>query len=104
KRIQDHDRHAATRGIAQLGHHPRAVRARILADYEDRVGMRKVIQDDGPFADADTLGQPDACRLVTHIRAIRKIVRSEAADEELVQKGGLIRRASGSIEFGLIWT
>src|SRR6266403_2265802 len=38
------------------------------------------------------------------MRAVRKIVSSKPAHEELVKKGSLIRSASGGVEFGLIWT
>ena len=47
QRVDHHDRHAAARRLVQLGHHPRAVGAGVLADDEDRLGMREILEQHG---------------------------------------------------------
>src|SRR5262250_1287191 len=54
------------------------IRGLLVPGDEDRVRIREVIQKYRPFADADALGQADAGRLVTHVRAVGKIVGAEA--------------------------
>src|SRR6516164_1092593 len=88
--------------VVQLRQHTRAVGAGLLAEDEDRVRIREIVQQDGPLADADALGQADAGRLVTHVRAVGKIVGAEAARKKLVHKRPLVRGASGGVELGLI--
>ncbi len=50
---------------------------------KDRVRVFEVLQEDGALPDPDALRKSDARRLVTHIRAIGKIVGPELANEEL---------------------
>ena len=102
QRVEYDDRHVAARRPMQLGQHPRAVGARVLTDDEDRLGMCEIVEHHGPLADADAFGKADAGRLVAHIRAIGKIVRAEAAREQLIHERRLVRGASRSVKFGLV--
>ena len=102
QRVEHDDRHAAARRPVQLGQHPRAVGARVLADDEDRLGMREVVEQHGSLADADAFGKADAGRLVAHVRTIGKVVRAKAAREQLVHERRLVRGASRGVEFGLV--
>jgi len=49
--IEDDDPRAAAGGIMQFGHHAGTVGARILSDYENRIGEVKVFEDAGTLAD-----------------------------------------------------
>ena len=51
-----------------------------------------------PFADADALRQAHAGRLVTHVRAIGKVICAEAPHEDLVEKRRFVRSAARRIE------
>src|SRR5687767_6522156 len=35
---------------------------------------------------------------MTHVRAVRQIIRTELADEKLIEKSGFVRRAPGRVE------
>ncbi len=100
--VEHDDRHAAARRPVQLRQHSRAVGAGILTDDEDRVGIGEVVEQHGPLADADAFRKADAGRLVAHVRAIRKVVRSETACEQLVHERRLVRGASRGVELGLV--
>jgi hypothetical protein len=65
-------------------HHSRAVGSGILADHENRVRRIEVFEQHGALSDPDAHRQPDACRLMAHVRAIGEIVGAEAADEDLI--------------------
>src|SRR5215469_12205003 len=54
--VEHDDRHPPTRRVVQLSQHSRAVGAGLLPNDEDRVCIREVIQQYGPFADADARG------------------------------------------------
>ena len=73
-----------------------------MADDEDRLGMREVVEEHRPFADTDAFGKTDAGRLVAHVRAIGKIVGAETACEKLVHERRLVRGASGGVELSLV--
>ena len=58
QRVEHDDRHAAARRVVQLGQHPRAVGARVLADDEDRLGMREIVEQHGPLPIPMLSGRP----------------------------------------------
>ena len=62
--------------------HARMAGAGVLADDEDRVGVREVLELDRGLADADRFGQPRAARFVAHVRAVGQVVRAELAREQ----------------------
>ena len=74
----------------------------ILPDDEDRVGVVEILEQHRALADADAFRQADAGRLVAHVRAIGKVVRAEAAHEQLIQERRLVGGAAGGVEFGLV--
>ena len=53
QRIEDDDRHAPLRGLAQRRQHPRVIGPGIMADAKDRVAMIEVFQRHRSLADAD---------------------------------------------------
>ena len=67
ERIQDNQLGATTGGIVQLGHHARAVRARVLPDNEDQVGMIEVFKRTRTLANSDRRRQPLTSRFVAII-------------------------------------
>ena len=98
ERIERDDRGPSAGRVAQAGHHPRAVGARILAEDENAVGLVEILQQHGPLADAERLRQADAGRLVAHVRAVGKVVGAVLAHEELIEEGGFVRGPPGRIE------
>ena len=78
------------------------IRAGILADDENAVGMFEIFQLHAAFADSDAFLQRDAARFVTHVRAIRQIVGAELPREKLVEKRGLVAGASAGIKRGRV--
>src|ERR1700733_4294135 len=80
------------------GHHARAVRTGILPDHKDCVRFVEILQQNGALADADALRQAHAGRLVTHVRAIGKVICAEAPHEDLVEKRRFVRSAARRIE------
>ena len=63
-RIEDDDARAAKRCPAQVAEHSRMVRAGVLSDHENRVGLLEILQPNGALADADRLAHGDAAGLV----------------------------------------
>jgi hypothetical protein len=102
KGVHRDDPGAVALGLLEGGEHPGVVRARVLADDDQQVGVMDVVERDAALADADRLGQGDAGGLVTHVRAIGQVVGAESPHEELVEERGLVRRASRGVEEGLI--
>ena len=88
--------------VSSAREHPRVVRARVLADDDEQVRLGDVVQAHRALADADGLGQRCAGRLVAHVRAVRQVVRAEAADEQLVEERGLVRGAARGVEDRLV--
>ena len=86
----------------QRRQHPRMIRARILADDENRLGQLEILQRDRPLADPDRFLQREAARFVAHVRAIGQVVGAELADKKLVQKGGFVARAARGVERRLV--
>ncbi|MNY15276.1 hypothetical protein D3C86_1484800 [compost metagenome] len=78
------------------------VGAGIVAEAEDRIGMIEILQRHRAFADADGFRKADAGGLVAHVGTIREIVRPIGAHEKLIEKGGLVGRPAGCIEFRLV--
>ena len=74
----------------------------ILPDHEDRVGLVEILEHHGALADADALGQADAGRLVAHVGAVGKVVRAEAAHEDLIEERRFVRSAARGVEVRLV--
>ncbi len=98
KGVEGDDGGAAPRRVAQARHHAGTVGARVLPEDEDTVRLVEIIQQDGALANAERKRQTDACRLVTHIRAIRKVVGAVLPREELVEEGRFVRGAAGRVK------
>ena len=96
--IEDDNWHSALRDLAQRRQHARMISAGIVADAKERVAMIEILQGHGSLADTNRLRQPDARRLVTHIRAVRKIVGPVFPREQLIEKCRLIGCAAGRIK------
>ena len=60
---------ASCRGAACAG-----VRADVLAEEEDAVGVLEILQHDRSTGDADALGKRHRCAFVAHVRAVGQIV------------------------------
>jgi hypothetical protein len=86
----------------QRGQHPGVVGTWVVADDEDRVAALEVVELDGPLADPDRLGQRQAARLVTHVRAIGEVVRAVLSGEELEEERRLVARLAGRVEDGFV--
>ena len=84
--------------LLQCREHAGMVGARVLADHEDQIGGVKVFEGDASLADADRLAEREAARLVAHVRAVREVVRTEAAHEQLVGEGGLVAGPTRCVE------
>ena len=50
------------------------------------------------FAEAERLFHSRAARLVTHVRAVRQIVRAELAHKELIKKRRFVAGAAGGVK------
>src|SRR4029077_4527949 len=73
--IEDDNRDASARCVVQLSHHARAIGSGVLADNEDGVSVREVVEHDGPLADAYRFRKADAGRLMAHVGTIRHVIR-----------------------------
>ena len=78
--------------------------ARILAGYDDELGVVDIVQGDAGLADSDGFLQCNRGRLVTHVGTIRQIVGPERTSEKLVDERGLVRRPPGGVENCLVRT
>src|ERR1700722_4011142 len=74
------------------------VRAWIVSHGDDEFAMPELIERDGAFADTNGHGQADTGGLVTHIRAIWKIVCAVFTAEELVEEGSFVGSATRGVE------
>jgi hypothetical protein len=90
QRIEHDDRHAPLGNLAQRRQHTRVISPGIMADAEQRVAMIEILQRHGSLADANRLRKADACRLVTHVRAIGKVVGSVFPRKQLIEKRRLV--------------
>jgi len=98
QRIEGHDLDAAPAGVLQLVQHPRAVGADVLAEEEDGVGVFEIVETDGADRHADGLREGHRRALVAHVRAVRQIVAAVHPRQQLIEVGGLERRAPGCVE------
>ena len=96
--IDVHNLAPAPFGLKQGGQHPRMVRARILANYENRVALIEVFEPDRALAKTDNLFHASAARLMTHVRAILQIVRPKLPREQLVQESSFITGPARSVK------
>ncbi len=69
-----------------------------MADAKECVAVIEILQGHRSLADTYRLGQADACRLVTHVRAIGKVVGSVFPRKQLIEKSRLIGRPAGRIK------
>lgn len=74
----------------QRGHHSRMIGSRVVTDADDKVTFVEINQLHSSLANSDRLGKPDRRRLVTHVRAIGKIVRAKGANKQLVEERGFV--------------
>jgi hypothetical protein len=88
--------------LAKVGHHAGAVGPGVLTEDEDRIGLIEVLEEHRSLADADRVRQPDARRLVAHVRAVGKVVRSVLARKELEEECSLVGSAARCVEFCLV--
>ena len=89
--------------LLKSGEHPGMIRAGVLPHDDDRVGFVDVTQGDGALADTYGLPETDAARFVAHVRAVRQVVRSVGAYEELIEERGFVARAPRCVEQRLVW-
>ncbi|MNG01669.1 hypothetical protein D3C84_846610 [compost metagenome] len=102
QRIDAHHLRAALHRFAQGFEHPRVVGAGVLAPDEDCIGVFKVVEGHGAFADANALRQRHTAGFMTHVRAVREVVGAIGAHEQLVQKSRFVAGAARGVELGLI--
>ena len=69
-----------------------------MADAKDRIAMIEILQGHRPLADTDRLWQANARGLVTHVRAIGKVVGSIFPRKQLVEKSRLIGGPAGRVK------
>ena len=86
QRIDGDDSRASFFRHLQRGQHARMIRPRILAEDDDDVGAFQVVEGHGGLARAQRFAQSESRRLMTHVGAVRQIVRTKAAGEELKKK------------------
>ena len=89
-------------GFLEFGEHARVTGAGVLTDDEDDIGECEVFDFDGAFSDADGGGEGRAGGFVAHVGAVGHVVGAELADEELVEEGGFVGRATGGVEGGFV--
>jgi hypothetical protein len=103
QRVEGHDRGAALAHLLQQVQHTRAVDADVLAEEEDRIGVRKIIERHGADRHADRQRQRDRRALVAHVGAVRQVVVAVHPGQQLVQVAGLERRPAGGVEDHRLW-
>src|SRR6185312_1102572 len=74
----------------------------ILADDENGVRVREVLDRDRGLAKPDHLGQAGAARFVAHVRAVRQIVGAELATEQPIHEGGFVAGAPRGVKGRLV--
>jgi hypothetical protein len=102
KRVDVNYLRAATLCFLQACQHARVIRSWILAYDEDSVGQVEIFERDCAFAYAYGFGQGRTARFMTHVRAVRKIVCAELANEELIEKRSLVAGAARGVEDSFI--
>ena len=98
ERVNRNDPRAVLLCLLQCGQHAWMVRPWVLPHHDDRVGFVHVVERDGALPNAHRLTEADAARLVAHVGAVGKIVRSKRAHEQLVEKRRLVAGAPGGVE------
>ena len=81
QRIDVHNFAAAALRVLQCRQHARMIRAGILTDNKNRIAQIEVFQRHCSLAEPQRLFHAGAARLMTHIRAVRQIVRAELSHE-----------------------
>ena len=102
QRIENDNRHAAAGKLMQGAHHPWVVGARIMADGDHQLGLVKIVEGDGAFANPDRLRQAHAGGFVAHVGAVGEVVGAILAGVQLEQPRCLIGRPARGIELDLI--
>ena len=98
KGIDVHNFAAASFGVEKRSQHARMIRPGILPDDKDRVGEVKVFKRYRPLAKTEGFLHSGAARFMTHVRAVRQIVRAKLSHKKLIKKCGLVAGASRSVE------
>ena len=75
---------------------------RVLPHDDDHLGFVQVGQGDGAFADTHRLAQAVAAGFVAHIRAVRQVVGTVFAYEQLVEESRLVTRPARGVKNGLV--
>ena len=101
KGIERDDLRPALPRLLQLVQHARRIRADVLAEEEDAVGMLEIVERDGAHGDADRLRKGDGGTLVAHVRTVGKIVGAVEPAEQPIHVGRLERGTPGGIEHHL---
>src|SRR5688500_8977196 len=102
QRIDMHNLASVSLRVFQRRQHARMVRTGILPDDEDRFRAIEIRERYSSLPNANRLAQRRTTRLVTHVRAIGKIVRSKLPHEKLIKKRGLVAGATRGVEDRLI--
>src|SRR5580700_3769770 len=89
-------------GPLQRRQHSRMVCPRVVSKDEDEIGTLHIFQRGGALADAERLYHRNSRRLMAHVRAIRKIVRSKLPRKQLQKKSRLIGGLARGVEAGLV--
>src|SRR5882672_3461709 len=76
--------------------------AGILPRDHDHLRLVEIVEPDRALPDPDRLTQAAAPRLVAHVGAVRQVVGSEFAHEELIEKGRLVAGPPAGVEDGLV--
>ena len=82
----------------QRSQHARMICPGILAEDEDAVGFLEILERHTTFADADAFLQGRAARFMTHVRAVRQVVRSKLTRKELIKKSRFIAGPPASVK------
>ena len=75
---------------------------RVLSGDHDEIRGGDVFDGHRPLAHTDGLDQRGARGLVTHVGAVRQVVRPETADQQLIEERGLVAGASRGVEQRLV--
>ena len=100
--VKNDNRHTPAGKLMQSAHHPRMVGARIMADGDHQLGLVKIVEGDGAFANADRLRQAHAGGFMAHVRAVGKVIGAVLAGKQLKQPRRFIGGPSGGVEFNFI--
>ena len=98
QRIEGHDRDAAFARLLQLMQHAGTVRADVLAEEKDALGVFEVFQDDGTHRHSDRLWQPYRGALVAHIGAVRQVIVAIQPRHQLIHEGSFQRGTARCIK------